>query len=128
MRKHESEVPREEDMDFGHHQTAHRFRELNGTAKLEHTLDKAVCALYRAEIPHLVTGGYTAQEYGCLRYTDNIDLIVPDIARATTVLRESGFQPHSSSLTIVVDPEAGFEVRLHAGSSVPNEDEFGDNQ
>jgi hypothetical protein len=57
MRKHESEVPCEEDMDSGHHQAAHRFRALNGTAKLEHTLDKAVYALYRAGIPHLVTGG-----------------------------------------------------------------------
>jgi hypothetical protein len=44
-------------MDFGRHQEAQRFRELNGTAGLEQTLDKAVGALYRAEIPHLVTGG-----------------------------------------------------------------------
>jgi hypothetical protein len=119
MRKHESEVPREEDVDFGHHQTAHRFRELNGTAKLEHALDKAVCALYRAEIPHLVTGGYAAQEYGCLRYADNVYLIVPDIARAFAVLQGSGFQPHGSSQAVVVDTETGFEVRLHAGGSVP---------
>src|ERR1700682_26260 len=32
----------------------------------------------------------------------------------------SGFQPHASSQTIVIDPETGFEVRLHAGSSVPS--------
>jgi hypothetical protein len=69
-------------MDSEHHQAAQQFRELNETAGLEQTLNNAVAALSRAEIPHLVTGGYAAQEYGCLRYTDNIDFIVPDVARA----------------------------------------------
>src|ERR1700722_6317737 len=102
-------------MDSGHHQAAHRYRELNGTAGLEQTLDKAVGALSRAEIPHMVTGGYAVQEYGCLRFTDNVDLIVPDIPRALAALRGSGFRPHGSSPSIVVDPETGFEVRLHEG-------------
>src|ERR1700730_11745230 len=102
------------------HQAAQRFRGLNGTAGLEQTLDKAVGALSRAETPHLVTGGYAAQEYGCLRYTNNVDLIVPDVARAFAVLRGNGFQSHGSSQTIVIDPETGFELRLHAGGSVPN--------
>jgi hypothetical protein len=62
-------------MDSGH-QAAQRFRELNGTAKLEETLKRAVQALFVGEISHVVTGGYAAQEYGCLRFTDNIDLIV----------------------------------------------------
>jgi hypothetical protein len=109
-------------MESGHHHQAAQFRESNGTAGLEQTLDKAVQALYRAEIPHMVTGGYAMQEYGCLRYTDNVDLIVPDIARAFAALMSCGFQPHASAQTIVVDPESGFEVRLHAGGSVPNED------
>jgi hypothetical protein len=107
-------------MDSRHHQAAQRFRESNGTAGLEQTLDKALQALYRAEIPHMVTGGYATQEYGCLRYTDNVDLIVPDVARAVPALMSSGFQPHASSQTIVVDPETKFEVRLHEGGSLPN--------
>jgi hypothetical protein len=76
----------------------------------------------------MVTGGYAAQEYGCLRFTDNVDLIVPDIPRALVALRGSGFQPHGSSPTIVVDPETGFEVRLHAGGSMPNKDLCGDDR
>jgi hypothetical protein len=107
-------------MNSGHHQAAQQFRELNGTARLKETLGKAVEALYRAEIPHLVTGGYAAQEYGCLRYTDNVDLIVPDIARALAALMSCGFRPHASSQAIVVDPETTFEVRFHAGGSTPN--------
>jgi hypothetical protein len=112
----------EEDMDSGYHQKAAQFRESNGTAGLEKTLAKAVRALSRAGISHLVTGGYAAQEYGCLRYTDNVDLIVPDIARAVAALLSSEFEPHASAQTIVVDPETKFEVRLHEGGSVSNED------
>jgi|SRR5579872_214280 len=109
-------------MDSGHRHKAAQFREANGTAGFEKTLDKAVGELSRAEISHLVTGGYAAQEYGCLRYTDNVDLIVPDIPRAFAALLSSGFQPQASTQTIVVDPESGFEVRLHGGGSVPDED------
>jgi hypothetical protein len=115
-------------MDSEHHQAAKQFRELNGTASLEETLEKAVRALYGAEIPHLVTGGYAAQEYGCLRYTDNVDLIVPNIARAFAALLRSGFHPHRSSQTTVIDPDTGFEVRLHAGGGVPNDDQCGDDR
>ena len=107
-------------MDSRHHQAARRFRESNGTAKLEETLKEAVQALFVAEIPHVVTGGYALQEYGCLRYTDNVDLIVPDVARAVAALLSCGFQPHASAQTIVVDPETQFEVRLHEDGSLPN--------
>jgi hypothetical protein len=62
-------------MESGHHHETQRFRELSRTAILEQTLHKAVGALYLAEIPVLVTGGYAAKEYGCRRYTDNVDLI-----------------------------------------------------
>jgi hypothetical protein len=109
-------------MNSGHHQKAAQFRESNGTAGLEQTLNKAVRGFYRAEIPHLLTGGYAAQEYGCLRYTDNVDLIVPDIPRAVAALLSCGFRPHCSSQAIVVDPETGFEVRLHEGGSIPKKD------
>ena len=109
-------------MNSRHHQAAQQFREANGTAGLEQTLDRAVGALSRAQVPHLVTGGYAAQEYGCLRFTDNVDLVVPDIARAVATLVSCGFQPHGSSQTIVIDPETAFEVRFHAGGSVYNED------
>jgi len=101
-------------MNSKRREEAQRFRELDGTAKLEQTLDKAVRALYIAEIPHLVMGGYAVQEYGCLRHADNIDLVVPDIAQTIEVLIQSGFEPHRSA-------QNTFEVRLQAGGSVPSE-------
>jgi hypothetical protein len=103
------------------HEEPQQFRELDGTSKLEQRLDRALQALFRAKIPHLVTGGYALQEYGVLRHTDNIDLIVSHIAQALGVLRGSGFQQHRSAQTIVIDPDTAFEVRLHAGGSVPIE-------
>jgi hypothetical protein len=112
----------EEHMNSKHHEQAQRFRELDGTAKLEQTLDRAVCALYGAEIPHLVTGGYALQEYGCRRHTDNVDLIVPDVTRAFEVLTRNGFEPCTSTRTIVVDPDTTFEVRLHAGAAADEMD------
>jgi hypothetical protein len=112
----------EAEMNSGHHQAAKQFRESNGTAGLELTLNKAVGGLYRAQIPHSLTGGYALQEYGCLRCTDNVDLIVPDITRAVAALVSSGFQPHRSAQTIVIDPETTFEVRLHEGGSIPNQE------
>lgn len=35
--------------------------------------------------------------------------------------RVSGFQPHRSAQTIVVDPDTAFDVRLHAGGFAPSE-------
>jgi hypothetical protein len=93
-------------MDSGHYQKAKQFREENGTDGLEQTLDKAVRVLHHAQIPHLVTGGYAAQQYGCLRYTDNIDLIVPNIARVLAVLLGNGFQPRHSKGLFAVHFEA----------------------
>jgi len=60
-------------------------------------------------------GAYAAQEYGCLRYTNNVDLIVPDVARAHELLCANGFHAHLTVRTTVVDPDFAFEVRLHQG-------------
>ena len=94
---------------------ARRFREATGTERLEQTLRKAVRVLSAAGIAHLVTGAYAAQEYGCFRFTRNVDLIVPDVARAHELLCVNGFEAHPTVKTIVVDPDSGFEVRLHQG-------------
>jgi hypothetical protein len=102
-------------MNSNHSEQAKRFREATGTAGLEQTLRKAVRVLCAAGIPHLVTGGYAVQEYGVLRYTDNVDLIVPNVTSAHECLCKNGFTPHPTAKTIVVDPELGFQVRLHQG-------------
>jgi hypothetical protein len=64
---------------------------------------------------------YAVQEYVCLRHTDNIDLVVADIAQTFEMLIRNGFEPHRSAQNTVVDPDTTFEVRLHAGGSVPSE-------
>jgi hypothetical protein len=97
-------------MNSGHHDAAQRLREANGTAGPEQALDSGVRALSRAKVPHLLIGGYAAQEYGCLCYMGNVNLIVPDIASVVAALVSSGFRPHPSSQMIVIDPETKCEV------------------
>jgi hypothetical protein len=92
---------------------ARRFRKATGTAGLEQTLCKALGVLDARGIAHLVTGGYAVQEHGSLRHTDNIDLIVPDVTSAREALCAAGFEAHPVSRTVVVDPDYGYEVRLH---------------
>jgi hypothetical protein len=102
-------------MNHNHPELAKRFREITGTTGLERTLSKAVEVLYKSNIPHFVIGGYAVQEHGYRRYTDNVDLLVPDVPRAYECLCRNGFTPHPTSKTTVVDPEHGYEVRLHQG-------------
>ena len=84
-------------MNSNHSEQARRFREATGTAGLEQTLRKAVRALCVAGIPHLVTGGYAVQEHGYLRYTDNVDLIVPNVSSAHELLLQEWFRPAPNS-------------------------------
>jgi hypothetical protein len=104
-------------MNSNHSEQSKRFREATGTAGLEQTLRKAVRVLSVAGIAHLVMGGYAVQEHGYLRFTDNVDLIVPNVSSAHEWLCKNGFAPHPAVKTIVVDPELGFEVRLYQGGS-----------
>jgi hypothetical protein len=118
----ESEAASEECMDSGHYKKAAKFRESNGAAGLKLTLDNALGVLDCARIPHLVTGGYAAQDYGCLRSTDNVDFLVPNVGGEVAALMSYGIRPHPAAQAIVVDPETTFEVRFHAGGSIPKKD------
>ena len=107
-------MARKVSMHPDHHEKAHQFRLASGTVAIEETLQKAVRVLHGAAIPHFVIGGYAVQEHGYRRYTKNIDLVVPDVIRAFTLLCENGFQP-SSHPGSCVDPDTGFEVRFYGG-------------
>jgi hypothetical protein len=102
-------------MNSNHSEHARRFRKATGTAGLEQTLRKAVRVLSVAGIAHLVMGGYAVQEYGYLRHTDNVDLIVPNVTSAHELLCNNGFKAHLTVKALVVDPELRSEVRLHQG-------------
>jgi hypothetical protein len=71
---------------------AARFRWVTGTSGLDKVLRKALKVLFEWGIPHLVGGGYAVQAYEYRRTTDDVDIIVPDIARAVDVLSRFDFK------------------------------------
>jgi hypothetical protein len=74
------------------HEQAVFLRESSGSTDIEKTLRKAVAALARFDIPHLVCGGFAVQEYGYPRFTSDVDIIVPDVAVARERLSLTGFR------------------------------------
>lgn len=75
------------------HEKAVRFRKEVGPPGMEETLQRVVDALYKKGVAHLMIGGYAMQEHGVLRYTDDLDIVVSDLALAARALAEIGFAP-----------------------------------
>lgn len=99
------------------HKRAAFLREATGSTNVEKTLLKALKVLKRFDIPHLVCGGLTVQEHGYLRFTANVDIIVPDVRLAREKLRLNGFAGKRGSTTAVRN--AGASVRFGIGTTKP---------
>jgi hypothetical protein len=74
-----------------HRVRADLIRKVSNSTGLARTMRKAVRVLAEAGIPSLVVGGYAVQEHGYARFTSDVDIIVPDVAAARTVLTINGF-------------------------------------
>jgi len=94
---------------------ASRFRKISGSSALENTLHKAVRALAFYGIPHLVCGGFAVQEHGYAHFTEDIDLIVPNVALAREKLLMSGFKENVGNSMTVTDRRTKAEVDLLPG-------------
>lgn len=79
------------------------IREAHGHGNVERVLRRAVKALARHRIPHYVAGGFAVQEHGYLSTTPDVDVIVPDVARARAKLCLHGFRRQRGSTATVVD-------------------------
>ncbi len=103
----------------GRRKAALFIRKVSGSSDLDLTLRKAVATLYRGGIPSLVVGGYAVQEHGYPRFTQDIDLVVPDVAAAREYLSIRGFRPNPGSSMTLTDRDTKIEVDLlPAGGSV----------
>ncbi|HXP83648.1 MAG TPA: hypothetical protein VN841_02955 [Bryobacteraceae bacterium] len=91
------------------HEQAEFLRESSGS-NIETTLRKAVKVLARFRIPHYVCGGFAVQEHGYPRYTQDVDIIVPDVGLAYDTLCMNGFL--ESPGATVIDPETRVKVDL----------------
>src|SRR5437016_14624617 len=90
------------------------FRE-DETPPLKDPLDRALKALHFFGIPHLICGGYAVQEYGFVRRTVDVDIIVPDVDQASEKLLMSGFRPVQGSRMTVKDSESPTTIDLLPG-------------
>jgi len=72
------------------HEQADFLRESSGS-NIEKTMRKAVRILAQSGIPHYICGGYAVQEHGYPRFTQDVDLIVPDRGLAQEALCMNGF-------------------------------------
>src|SRR5262249_13314185 len=93
------------------HEQAEFLRQSSGS-NIERTLRKAVKVLARFGIPHYVCGGVAGQEPGYPRFTQDVDLIVPDRALAQETLCMNGFDEGPAS---VIDPDTGVRIDLLPG-------------
>jgi len=98
-----------------HHEAAAFLRRGSGSSDLEKTLQRAVSALAERDIPSLVVGGYAVQENGYPRFTQDVDLVVPDVSEARGILSISGFRENPGSSMTVTDRQTKFEVDLLPG-------------
>lgn len=85
------------------------MRESSGS-NIEATLRKAVEVLARFRIPHYVCRGFAVQEHGYPRFTQDVDIIVPDVGLAYDTLCMNGFLENPG--TTVMDAETRVKVDL----------------
>jgi hypothetical protein len=100
-----------------------RFKEVTATdfnhkeamliigSEISITLNKAVEILGKNGIPTLVIGGAAVQELGYPRYTNDVDLVVPNPKKAEEILLKEGFIRGKAPLTVIL-PDIGKDVDL----------------
>ena len=91
------------------------LRKISGSTDLEKTMKKVVKTLGNGNIPSLIAGGLAVQEYGYARFTEDVDILVPNVAEAKEYLSIRGFKPNPGSSMTVTDRETKIEVDILPG-------------
>jgi hypothetical protein len=82
-------------------------------------LDDVLAEFKRKGIPSVIIGGYAVQEHGYYRTTDDIDVVVPDVAAARAALVSGGkFKPNQGSSMTVTHRDTKFEVDILKGGAL----------
>jgi hypothetical protein len=98
-----------------HRVRADLLRKVSGSTEIGKTMHKAVQALAARNIPSLIVHGYAVQENGYARFTNDVDIVVPDVAEARGILSISGFRENPGSSMTVTDRITKVEVDLLPG-------------
>lgn len=80
------------------HEQAVFIRQVSNSSELEEILLKAIKILSIYKIPHYVCGGYAVQERGYPRFTQDLEIIVPNTRRTQEKLNENGFNKESGNV------------------------------
>jgi hypothetical protein len=91
------------------------LRKISGSTDLETTMNKIVKTLGTGGIPSLIAGVMVVQEYGYARFTEDVDIIVPNVAKAREYLSIRGFKPNPGSNMTMTDRETKIEVDILPG-------------
>lgn len=95
------------------------IRKVSQSSDLEKTLLKALKVFKLFNIPHYICGGFAVQEHGYPRFTQDIDIIVPNVTIAREKLSLNGFKANPGSAMTVTDRETKVEIDLlQAGSAM----------
>src|SRR5271157_3673774 len=95
--------------------SARFLRKVTATSDLEKTMRRATSTLAGEGVPSLVLGGYAVQEHGYPYTTMDVDIVVPDVARASEILSISGFKLAPGTGTILYDRTTKVEINLLPG-------------
>lgn len=85
--------------------------EATGSAVAQ-TAREASTVLSRNGIPNLIAGGIAVQLHGYPRFTNDVDLIVPDVQAAHQMLVSKGFAPSLVRMLAIVHPTLRVMVDL----------------
>lgn len=96
-------------------QRARFLRKVSRSTDIEKTLRKAVAVLACFEIPHYVCGGFAVQEHGYARFTEDVDIIVPDVQYTCDKLSMNGFKMNLRSSMTVTDRKTGVSINVLPG-------------
>lgn len=91
------------------------LRKISGSTDLEKTMKKIVRTLGEGGIPSLICGGMVVQEYGYARFTEDVDILVPNVSDAREYLSIRGFKPNPGSSITMTDRETKIEVDILPG-------------
>jgi hypothetical protein len=91
------------------------LRESSGSTNIEKTLLKALKVLKLFNIPHYVCDGFAVQEHGYPRFTEDVDIIVPDVRAAREKLSMNGFKSNPGSRVTLTDRETKVEIDVLPG-------------
>jgi len=86
-----------------------------GNSDLSRTAHKIAQVLTKFNIPHSIVGGFAVQHHGYPRFTEDVDVVVPNVEEARDKLSMNGFKEVQGTSMIITDRSNAVRVDLLPG-------------